>query len=140
TEGVLGRHLIRPKLITADLAEAIKGAEAAIVTLPTFSHAPVARALAQAGWDRRRPVVLNPGHTGGALEFAHAYATAAGAAATVPPVAEFSTLTYVARKYAPDTVTVTGRARRLHAAALPGGETALQVGCDLFPGATPVRD
>jgi opine dehydrogenase len=136
-EGVLGEGFARPALITSDMGEAIAGADAAVVTLPTFSHRAVARALAEAGWPRDRPVILNPGHTGGALEFAHAY-KAAGAAP--PPLAEFSTLTYVARKYRPDTVTVTGRAKQVRAAALPGGASALALAPTLFPGATPERD
>jgi opine dehydrogenase len=135
--GVLGEGIARPRLITADLAEAIKGADAAVVTLPTFSHAPVARALASAGWPATCPVVLNPGHTGGAFDFAHAYRSVR---ADLPPIAEFSTLTYVARKYQPDSVTVTGRARQVRAAALPGGDAALNAACMLFPGATPVGD
>ena len=134
-EGVLGSGIAVPHLITPDIHSAIADAEIAVVTLPTISHAPVAHALADAGWGNR-PVILNPGHTGGALEFAHVY----GSRQTVPPIAEFSTLTYVARKYQPDTVTISGRAKHLRAASLPGGEGALTLACSLFPGATPVRD
>ncbi len=136
-DGVLGEGLAVPQLITGDLSEAIRGVDAAVVTLPTFSHAPVARSLAKAGWPAEKPVVLNPGHTGGALEFACAYRSVR---ADVPPVAEFSTLTYVARKYRPDSVTVTGRAKQVRAAALAGGKAALDAACLLFPGASPVRD
>ncbi|HTJ04186.1 MAG TPA: NAD/NADP octopine/nopaline dehydrogenase family protein [Caldimonas sp.] len=136
-EGVLGQGIARPRAITGDIGEAIAGADVAVVALPTFSHAPVARALAEAGWPNTLPVVLNPGHTGGALEFAHAFR---GVRRDLPPVAEFSTLTYVARKYQPDRVTVTGRARHVRAAALPGGKKALDAACALFPGASPVGD
>ncbi len=136
-EGVLGEGLARCALITADLELAIADADAVVVSLPTFSHGPVARLLAAAGWPADKPVVLNPGHTGGALEFAEAYQSVR---ADVPPVAEFSTLTYVARKYQPDSVTVTGRARQVRAAALPGGQKALDVACELFPAASPVAD
>ena len=69
----------------------------------------IAAALAAAGWPSDRPVVLNPGHTGGALEFAETFSRSGRAA---PPVVEFSTLTYVARKYRPDGVTVSGRAKQ----------------------------
>ena len=72
-EGVLGEGVVLPRLITSDIRAAIRGADAAVVALPTFSHAAVARSMAEAGWPADRPVVLNPGHTGGALEFAHAY-------------------------------------------------------------------
>ena len=135
-EGVLGSGRVAPRVVTADIKEAMADCDIAVVTLPTFSHAIVAQALAQAGWGSERPVLLNPGHTGGALEFAHAYS----AEDKVPPLAEFNTLTYVARKYQPDVVTVTGRARKVRAAALPGGEAALEASCELFPGAEKVQD
>lgn len=136
-EGVLGEGVATPRAMTADLTAALCDAEIAVVLLPTFSHAPVARALAEAGWPSDRPILLNPGHTGGALEFAAAYGRVRR---EVPPVVEFSTLTYVARKYRPDRVTVTSRAKSVRAAALPGGEAALDLGCALFPGAEPVTD
>jgi opine dehydrogenase len=136
-EGVLGQGRALPRLISADLGEALHGVDVAVMTLPTFSHAPVARALGEAGWPADRPIVLNPGHTGGALEFAHAFRSTGR---PVPPIAEFSTLTYVARKYAPARVTVTGRAKHVRAAALPGGRAALEIGCRLFAGALPVPD
>jgi opine dehydrogenase len=135
-EGVLGSGRVTPRVMSTDIKEAMADCEIAVVTLPTFSHVPVARTLSQAGWGSERPVVLNPGHTGGALEFSHAYETLA----RVPPVAEFNTLTYIARKYKPDVVTVTGRARTVRVAALPGGESALKAACLLFPGAEPVDD
>jgi opine dehydrogenase len=136
-EGVLGEGVVLPQLITSDIRAAIRGADVAVVALPTFSHAPVARSMAEAGWPADRPVVLNPGHTGGALEFAHAYRSVRP---DLPEIAEFSTLTYVARKYRPDRVTVTGRAKHVRAAALAGGAFALDVACRLFPGALPVAD
>lgn len=136
-DGVLGEGVATPRSMTADLSAAIAEAEIAVVLLPTFSHAPVAGALAEAGWPADRPILLNPGHTGGALEFATAYRRMSP---HVPPVAEFSTLTYVARKYSPERVTVTGRAKAVRAAALPGGESALETACALFPGAEPQRD
>ena len=135
-EGVLGSGRFSPRVVTADIKQAMVDCDIAVVTLPTFLHVIVAQALSQAGWGSERPVVLNPGHTGGALEFAHAYS----ATAQVPPLAEFNTLTYIARKYKPDVVTVTGRAKRLRAAALPGGESALEAACVLFPGAEKVQD
>lgn len=136
-EGVLGEGLARPRLITPDLGAAVEGVEAIVCTLPTFSHGEVAAALAGTGAARNTPVVLNPGHTGGALEFRHAFRRLA---AQAPPIAEFSTLTYVARKYRPERVTVTGRAKQVRAACLPGGEAALAMARELFPAANPVRD
>lgn len=129
--GVLGEGELRPALITTHLDQAIAGADAAVVALPTFALGSVARALAAAGWDADKPVILNPGHTGGALEF-RAACRRAGAAP--PPIAEFATLSYVARKPSPGIINVTGRAKALRAAALPGGQAALDAAMLLFPG------
>lgn len=130
-EGVLGEGIVRPRLITHEIEDAIVGCEAVVCTLPTFSHAPVATALAHCGLASMIPVVLNPGHTGGALEFRHAFRSLRG---EDPCVVECSTLTYVARKYAPQKVTTTGRAKRVRVAALPGAEAARAVAQSLFPG------
>ncbi|MGV6876396.1 NAD/NADP octopine/nopaline dehydrogenase family protein [Pseudochelatococcus sp. B33] len=130
-QGVFGEGRIFPALVTTDMAAAIRDADAVVVALPTFALATVAEALHKAGWDTARPVVLNPGHTGGALEFETAYRAHQD---VVPPVAELATLAYVARKFAPDTVNITGRAKRLRAAALKGGEAALEAALALFPG------
>ena len=134
-EGVFGEGLAKPRLITTDLTQAIDKSDVALVCLPTFAHADIARGMAQAGLTV--PVVLNPGHTGGALEFAAA-TRAEGRAP--PPIAEFSTLTYVARKYQPGRVTVTGAAKRVRLAALPGGEAAAVAARTLFKSAATMPD
>lgn len=136
-EGVLGSGIAELQVMTSDLQVATAAVDAAVVVLPTFSHSAAARALAESGWPSGLPVVLNPGHTGGALEFARAYREVTS---DLPPIVEFSTLTYVARKYRPDTVTVTGRAKQVRAAELRGERQALDVACALFPGASPVGD
>lgn len=135
-DGVLGEGIARPRVISADLGEAIAGADAILVCLPTFSHAAVARALAGIG-ATTVPVVLNPGHTGGALEFRQAFREVR---ADVPPIAEFSTLTYVARKNRPDRVTITGAAKKIRIASLPGGDAAAQIGAELYAGAVRMPD
>jgi opine dehydrogenase len=134
-EGVLGSGLARPTLISGDLRATIEAADVILVCLPTFAHADIARVLAQAG--AGAPVVLNPGHTGGALEFQHVFHTLGVAP---PPIAEFSTLTYVARKYAPGRVTITGAARSVRLAALPAGDAALAAGRALFRSAEIMPD
>jgi opine dehydrogenase len=136
-EGVLGEGLACPTLMTSNAREAIAEAETVLVCLPTFAHRPVAQLFAQSGFRSDVPVVLNPGHTGGALEFAQAYRELA---TDVPPVAELSTLTYVARKYQPHRVTVTGKAKSVRAAALPGGARALAAAQTLFRSVRPVAD
>ena len=134
-DGILGDGLARPALMTSDLAAAIDAAEIILVCLPTFAHRSVALALARTG--SRMPVVLNPGHTGGALEFRHTF-RALGAAP--PPVAELSTLTYVARKYTPAHVTITGKAKSVRLAALPDGKDAADAAQALFRSASIAPD
>jgi opine dehydrogenase len=134
-DGVLGEGAARPDAISADLAEVLDGADVAIVCLPALAHERVAEALAAS--EARVPIVLNPGHTGGALHFRRVFRDARAA---LPPLAELSTLTYVARKYEPGTVTISGVAGRVRAAALPGGDEALTLARDLFPAAVPERD
>jgi opine dehydrogenase len=134
--GVLGDGSARLELATTDLAAALDGAAAAVVCLPAVLREQVVAALAAAG--ATTPIVLNPGHTGGALHV-RAALLRAGVAAP-PPIAAFSTLTYVARSHEPGTVTITGRAGCVRAAALPGGERALELARELFPSADPAPD
>jgi opine dehydrogenase len=136
-EGELSEGIAKPKLITTDIEAAVANADVAVVALPTFSHSSIASALANCGWSADKPIVLNPGHRGGALEFAETF-TRGGKRA--PAVVEFSTLTYVARKHRPDGVRITGRAKQVKAAALNGGSKEIEVAAKLFPGATPVSD
>ena len=75
-DGILGEGLAQPTLMTADLAAAIEAAEVILICLPTFAH----RQSWRWRWHapaRALPVVLNPGHTGGALEFHHAFRASA---------------------------------------------------------------
>lgn len=134
-EGVLGEGTVRPAAIVDQVSDALDGAELALVCLPSLAHEPVLAALAGAGI--RCPLVLNPGHTCGAL---HAAAVLRGHGVVPPPLAELSTLTYVARKPAPDAVRITGAAGRVWAGCLPGGKEALSLVQALYPAATPVRD
>lgn len=134
-EGVLGDGFVTPSRATTDLAEALDGADVVVVCLPALAHEATFEGLARVGC--AVPVVLNPGHTGGAL---HARAVFAGRGTTLPPVAEFSTLTYVARTAPGAIVRTTLRARRVRAACLPGGQDALRWSESLFPGVAPVSD
>ena len=122
------------ELITANLSAATHDADVLLVCLPTLAHAALARALIQANV-RDIPTVLNPGHTGGALEFAQVYREHG---LRPPPTAEFSTLTYVARKVGADRVNITGRAKRVRVAALPGGGAALERALALYDCASAV--
>lgn len=133
--GFVGLSHVTPALATLDLAAALKGADAVLVVLPTLAHADIARRLAEVGWCG--PVILNPGHTGGALEFSTVWAATGR---PLPAIAEFSTLTYVARKPSPSSVNVTGRAKSVRVAALPGGSAAVEMAKLLYPGVDVVGD
>ncbi|MDE0111509.1 MAG: NAD/NADP octopine/nopaline dehydrogenase family protein [Albidovulum sp.] len=133
--GVLGEGRVAPGLVTQDLVEALAGADVALVSLPTLAHASIATGLASAGW--AGPVILNPGHTGGALEFRAVYEELGK---PLPPIAEFSTLTYVARKTKPSTVNITGRAKSVRCATLPGGGAAAEMAKILYPRISHVPD
>lgn len=134
-EGVLGDGFTRPGLITDELPVALAGADVALVCLPSLAHEPVTQALVDA--EVACPVVLDPGHTGGALHVSELFRRRG---VRPPALVELSTLTYVARKPAPDAVRVTGAAAHVWAACLPGGEAALALLRLLYPAAEAAPD
>lgn len=135
-DGVFGAGHVALTEISNDLAAMLSGVDVVLVCLPTIVLGDVARALIEVGVGGI-PVVLNPGHTGGALEV---YNTFIEAATTPPPIAEFSTLTYIARKYQPHCVTITLVANRVWVAAMPNGERAVEAARALYPSARPAED
>lgn len=133
--GVRGIGSVRPAGFSDDLAAVVSQAEVIVVCLPSVVHPQLFVDLA--ALKPSAPIVLNPGHTGGALHLRTVF-SAAGVAP--PPVAEFSTLTYIARVDADGTVNTTGRAGKISVACLPGGADALRWAIQLFPGAHAVPD
>ena len=136
--GVLGEGSVFPVRCTDDLSAATKGATGVLVCLPSTAHRDIARRLARVGCEA--PVVLAPGHLGGALEVAKAMREAG--AARPSPLAEFSTLPYTVRASSvgvneePPTqgaVNITGAAARMLVGCLPGGEEALALALTLYP-------
>ncbi len=133
--GVLGEGSVSPAMVTTDLEKALNAAEVVVICLPSLVHGQLFADLANLRCTT--PVILNPGHTGGALHLRRVF-TQSGAA--LPPVSEFSTLTYVARVDPQGRVNTTNRARQVRAACLPGGNRALEWGRQLFPGVSEVSD
>jgi opine dehydrogenase len=133
-DGVLGTGSLTPYAVAGDLAAAVGDAEAVVVCLPSIAHGRLFEDLAQVGITT--PVVLNPGHTGAVLEARRIWQQAG---ATLPPLAELSTLTYVARVN-DGVVRTTGRAGTVRVAGLPGADAAVTLAGELFPGAQPVAD
>ena len=133
--GVFGGGSATADLVTTDMAAALAGAEVVVVCLPALAHASVFTSLARLGCPA--PLVLNPGHTGGALHLREVFTRHDAA---LPPVAELSTLTYVARIRPDGAVQIFGRARSVRCGALPGGADAAKAAAGLFPGVTMVGD
>lgn len=133
--GVLGEGVVTLAAVTTDLGVALERAEAVVVCLPALAHAAVFSDLA--GLSCAVPVVLNPGHTGGAL---HARAVFGSRRAALPPVAELSTLTYVARSRPEGGVRIMCRARQVRCGSLPGADEAVAVATVLFPGVSAAPD
>ena len=134
--GVFGNGALALTHVSTDLNVVLKHADAILVCLPTNAHKMVASLLAQRS-SIDVPVILNPGHTGGVLEFTETFRCAG----KVPPkLAELSTLTYVARKSDPVTVCITGSAKRVWVACLPGADEACEVAQALYPAAVRARD
>ena len=133
--GVFGDGSVHPALITTDLDMGVRGVDVVVVCLPSLAHASVFADLATLGVST--PIVLNPGQTAAAL---HARTVWIEHGATLPPLAQLSTLSYVARVYEDGAVATTGRASIVRAASLPGGEDAVGWAQRLFPCASPVDD
>jgi opine dehydrogenase len=127
-----GRHEAQPALITADLAEAVRGAELIVCPVPAPAQADIARAVAPHLADGQ--VVFLPPGTFGSVVFAQAV-RAAGNRADVA-FAETGTLPWLARKHGPFEVAITVRAKRLPTGVLPlrMSEHAIAVIGRAFPG------
>src|SRR5262245_30018621 len=131
-EDFRGRHTAQPRLITADIAEAVRGAELIVCPTPATAQSEIANRLAPhlaAG-----QVVFLPPGTFGSVLFAKA-AQAAGNRAEVA-FAETGTLPWLTRKHAPFEVAITVRAKRLPTGVLPLrlAQPALAVLGRAFPG------
>ncbi len=121
--GVLGEHDVAVHA-TPDLHRALAGASVVLVAVPAFGHAAFARLVAPLLSDDQ-VVVLTPGATGGALEWAHVASAARGS--PDQPVAETLSLPYACRKVSPVHVDVSGVKTLLPLAAFPGRLTATLV-------------
>ncbi len=114
------RGFARLVAVTADMAEALAEAEVVMVVVPSTAHADIARAAAphlRSG----QVVVLNPGRTGGALEFVKILRDS-GCDADVT-VAEAETLIYASRSDGPAQARIFGIKEAVPVAALPATRT-----------------
>lgn len=107
-------------LATADIEEALAEADILMVVVPATGHGFFAEKVAPYLRDGQ-VIVLNPGRTGGALEFRHILRVQ-GVTADVL-VGETQTLLYASRNINPAQVRIFGLKNTLPIAALPGQRT-----------------
>ena len=107
-------------LLTDDVVQAIDGVELIMVVTPSFTHKMIAEACGAALQDGQ-VVVLNPGRTGGALEFLGVIREK-GCKANVT-VAETQTLIYSCRKTGPANVEIYGVKKKVTVGAMPSEQT-----------------
>ena len=134
--GVLGDGFVAPDVISTDVEEVTQSCDVLLICLPTYALGSIANLLIDVNLIDK-PVILNPGHTGGALEFSQVFRERS---VEMPPVSEFSTLTYVARQKEPGFVNVTGAAKHIWVGKMPGGVEAQKMALELFPNAEEAGD
>jgi opine dehydrogenase len=123
---------------TADLREAVDGADVVLVPLPATTHEDIGRRLAGV-LTQRQVVLLAPG-TLGSLVVAREIGRAGGAMPLA--LAETGTLPYLARKTGPATVSAPVRAANLPVGVFPASRSkeALARVTELFPATRPCVD
>ena len=102
-----------------DAASVIRDADVIMVVVPATAHRFIAEQLASHLEDDQL-VVLNPGRTGGALEFANIVTSREG---IVPLVAEAQSFAFVSRATGPNEATISGIKQELQIGSLPSSET-----------------
>jgi len=116
-----GPHGFGPlALVTSDMGEALEHAEVVMVVVPATAHADIAKAAAPYLRDEQI-VVLNPGRTGGTLEFVKVL-NDNGCQANVT-VAEAETLVYASRSEGPAQARIFRIKDAVPVAALPATRT-----------------
>ncbi len=126
-------------MITENVAHAIQGAHLIMVVTPSFTHKMVAEACYDALADGQ-VVVLNPGRTGGALEFLNILRNK-GCKADIT-VAETQTLIYSCRKTGPSAVEIYGVKKEVTLGAFPANRTqeVLNLLHPFYPQFTPAQN
>ena len=125
--------------VTSDTAEALDGAQLIMVVVPASGHYDVAAAIAPHLQDGQ-VVVLNPGRTGGALEFRQVLRKYNCTADVI--VAEAETFLFASRSTGPAEAHIFRRKNSLPLAALPACRTldALAVLKPVYPQFTAARN
>jgi len=124
-------------LVTSDIGEALQETDVVMVVVPASGHRDVAQACAPHLHDGQI-VVLNPGRTGGALEFRQILDRLGCSASVI--VAETNTLVFACRSTGPAQARIFRRKNAVPLAALPAVQTGrvLEAICDAYPQFIPV--
>ena len=133
-----GTRAVKIDMATAELAEAMSGADLVVLPLPCTTHLSLASQLASL-WQDDQVAFLPPGTFGGMI-----YAKAAHDAGNAANVAfaETGTLPYLARKQGVDDVRISVYATRLPTGVFPARETdrALNIISAAYPSVEPLKD
>jgi opine dehydrogenase len=118
--------------VARSLDEAVHGADLIMIVAPAMAHRPYASMMAPMLQDGQR-VLLNPGRTGGALEFAKTLTRFACSANIV--LGEVQTFVYAAERRGPNKVEILKEKFRARAAALPAtdNDALMEYVGDLYP-------
>jgi opine dehydrogenase len=135
--GAAGDGFASIPVITTDLETALDGADFVMISLPAIAFSELATKLAPL-LDGSRPILLNPGSTGGALAVRETLR--ATGCDTVPPIGETNTLTYICRKRSEDHIHLSSLVENVRFAALPAAKRPVfdDVLEDVYPTLTPV--
>lgn len=126
-------------LVTQDMPQAIRGVQLIMVVTPSFTHKLIAQACCSALADGQ-VVVLNPGRTGGALEFLN---TVRGMGCTADiTVAETQTLIYSCRKTGPASAEIYGVKKEVALGTFPANRTrrVVELIHPFYPQFTPAKN
>lgn len=117
-----GEHkFAAPYFMSPHLPPVVQGVDLIVIATPAVGHEYLAKNLANHLVDGQR-ILLNPGHTGGSLHFAHLLREL-GCRADIQ-LCETVTLTYICRMPEQGKVEVYRRTTNLRCAAFPGKHTA----------------
>jgi len=135
-----GTHRLgRLAVVTSDIGEALDGADVIMIVVPASGHRDIARSCAPHLRDGQ-VVILNPGRTGGALEF-HQILSREGCTADVI-VAETGTFVFASRSTGPAQARIFRHKNAVPLAALPAMRTGhvLEIVCEAYPQFIPAPD
>jgi len=137
-KGVLGEQTVPINRITEDIGEAVRSAQFLMVIVPATFHQYWAKGMAKY-LTNDHIILLNPGSTGGALNFAKILQEESAAKV---PICETNTLTYTCRITAPGEVGIFNLAPNVLAAVFPSKEIGrvFTVICEAYPSLVPAKN